>query len=143
MNAANIAGATLYSQQIIPASLYLKLKDLLSTELGVFADGRPAIAVEAPPMPGIGTGLQVIIGRMPSLTQKSMLFWRVTLIQRDRSLPGIQKLETAIGKMRQQYPLAQDSHMPFQDDTYPMSVFSIAFPVAISGQLSQAQPVRR
>jgi hypothetical protein len=91
------------------------LKTLLADELGTFANGKPAIAIEPPQVPKAGIGLHVTIARYTQQLTTVIEQWQIVLVQRDRSAEGIGKLDSAIAKMRKTFPLAREVFLPYQE----------------------------
>ncbi len=110
--------------------------ELLSPELGRFPDGQPALWVEAGNIPSKVTGLLCLIEDFPqpvaftpfANNEADRNFdWVVRLIARDRSPPGLDKLDRAIGKMRAKFPFHRERPLPPQDGVYPQITFLCNF----------------
>jgi hypothetical protein len=122
-----------------PAQLQSLLSTLLSTELGTFSTGQPAIWVEPPAVPQTlsTTGLQCIIERYDQQNgigdnlinnQESYTSdWVVILTSYDRTNVGLAKLDTAIDKIRRRFPKNRKRILPFTEDSYPQCTFLLQF----------------
>ena len=114
------------------------LRDLLTNELGTFANSRKAIWVEppaSPPMPNTAPGLCCIIGRYPEQQTAEVYQYRVTLTQYDTSAAGIAVLDTAIARVRRRFPVRREPIPPYTEEDYPRAVFRLQFHLSAYPQL--------
>jgi len=105
------------------------LSTLLTNELGTFSSGKKAIWVEPPQVPaGTVTGLQCVIERYSNLNTSTVLHnhqsaenfdWIIVLTQFDRTDGGIQKLDSAVQKIRQRFPRRRERILAFMENAYP------------------------
>lgn len=112
------------------------VEELLMPELGRFPDGTPAIWVDAGNVPSQHDGLLCVIERYRNPVAYTPLAnnqahahfdWVVRLITRDRSPPGLKKLDNAIAKMRARFPFHRERPLPPQDGRYPQITFLCEF----------------
>lgn len=101
------------------------IRELLVAELGEFAPGKPAVAIEPPIAPNTGNGLYASISRQPNKLSQSLSKWDVTLRQYDRTELGWRKFDGAIAKMRKRFPLSSETILPFAEDRFSQATFSI------------------
>jgi hypothetical protein len=112
------------------------VESLLKDELGFFDGGQPAIWVDAGDVPKKGNGLLCLIDRFenirsyePTANHGAIVNfdWVLRLVQRDRSPPGLAKLDRAIGKLRHQFPIRTERPLPPSDGVYPQITFFFNF----------------
>jgi hypothetical protein len=113
------------------------LTNLLSSELGIFTNGKPAIWVEPPQTPfGSVTGLQCVIQRYQNLNTTKVLHnsqtaenfdWIIVLTQFDPTDNGMQKLDSAVTKIRLRFPRRRERIMPFRENAYPQVSYLLNF----------------
>jgi hypothetical protein len=109
---------------------------LLKDELGSLAGGNPAIWIDSGDVPTKVTGLLCVIERFETIrsTQPSSNYsmavnfdWVLRLVQRDRSPPGLEKLDRAVEKLRHEFPIHQERSLPPSDGAYPQITFFCNF----------------
>lgn len=101
------------------------MRQLLVDELGLFKNGRQAIAVEPPQVPTSGTGLHITIARQAQQLTSEVYTFKVTLVQFDLSEIGYQKFDTAVQKIRSAFVLRSEYFPAFQENLPVQAVFLI------------------
>ncbi len=135
--------ASPYNQYTDLKELVNTLKTLLKDELGTFSNGLPAIWVEPPGIPQdlSCNGLQVVIQRFKNPLQTLNLVnnqafenfdWVIIITLYDRSLEQVDKLESAILKIRQQFPRNRRRINPYNEDFYPQVTVLLNFSETIN-----------
>ena len=131
--------STPFDTSVIVVDLRNTIADLLTAEIGTLAQtNRPAIWVEPPETPIGGTGLQVVIQRFSIKMTNALYQWKVTLLAYDKSQSGIQKLESAVCKLRQHFPEHREIALPFREDAYPQIDFYVIYRVSLSNYFNRA-----
>lgn len=118
------------------------LRAMLIDELGTFSNGRKAIQIEPPQVPaGTATGLQCVIQRYFNLNTSRVLHnnqtaenfdWVIVLTQFDRTDNGLQKLDSAVQKIRQRFPRKRERIMPFKENAYPQVSYLLNFNAVVN-----------
>lgn len=117
--------------------LRLQLSNLLSQELGTFSDGNPALWVSPPEPPGLGSGLQCIIQRVPEneiqhlnagqrIGDRSFV---VTLTSFDKEASVASPLERVV----QRFNVKNYTYMPLTEMTYEQARVLICDPIVFNG----------
>lgn len=97
----------------ISSVILSRIKKALDAELGTFAGGIKAIAIEPPEPPKSGTGLHVSIDRYPSRLSKQQYQFRVFLKQYDLSDSGVTAFDSALSKMRMTFTDSVERSVPY------------------------------
>lgn len=108
------------------AGLRSLIQELLRSQLGTFANGRKAIAVEPPQVPQSGVGLHIYISRHAERLNRETYQYKVSLVQFDTSEIGLQKLDQAIALMRSAFPCRREIIMPYREEMFPQITFFLA-----------------
>lgn len=112
------------------------IKTLLAPELGKFRNGAPAVWVDAGDLPSQPEGLLVLIDYFENIREYCPTAnygaivnfdWVLKLVQRDRSPPGLAKLDRALEKLREAFPVHQERPAPPADGVYPQITFFANF----------------
>jgi hypothetical protein len=112
------------------------IEELLKDELGTLPGGIPAVWVDMGDVPAKPTGLTCLIDFFENIRTYEPTAnygacvnfdWVLRLIQRDRSPPGRAKLDRAITKLRQAFPIHQERPLPPADGSYPQISFFANF----------------
>jgi hypothetical protein len=117
--------------------LNLKLRELLSEELGVFGNGQPAIFVEPPAAPkgNVTGGVQCIINRYRNVLKAEPLLndlggeayeWIVVITLYEINDETLLQFDNCIKKMRETFPLRRETVLPWGDKIYPMVTYRLA-----------------
>jgi hypothetical protein len=109
------------------SGILTQVKTLLTAELGTFKNGKPAIWVEPPASPEVGTGLHVYLCRYEQRLTQEIYQWQVVLRQRDTSEAGLVKLDAAIKKMRSRFYNRREVILPYSEDRYPQANFYLPY----------------
>lgn len=113
------------------------LADLLTLELGTFANNQPAIWVEPPSTPkgGASGGVEVSISRFKNISGSSLLLnnqqeqryeWIVAVKLGDRTPEGFSKFSTAIEKMRRYFPRRRETISPYSEEENLIATFRLS-----------------
>ncbi|NEP57902.1 MAG: hypothetical protein F6K31_12905 [Symploca sp. SIO2G7] len=114
-----------------------RLADILSSDLGKYPGGIPAIWVTPPEPPGVPEGLQCIVqrvceGSIELLNAGQRLHERdyiVTLTNFNRS----NTLLGALNKVSQNFQVKRYSYMPITEQTYEQAKIFILDPIVVNG----------
>jgi hypothetical protein len=118
------------------AELTQALEQLLREELGTFPGGNPSIWVDVGDVPSTSSGLLCLIDFFenirdycPTANHGAVVNfdWVIKLVQRDRSPPGLTKLDRALNKLREEFPIHQERPAPPVDGVYPQITFFANF----------------